>query len=163
RLARQPPAAGVVVEGEVLLPDRELHARRIVVAQVLADARQVVQRCDAYAAQAVGLADAGELEQLGRIDRAARHEHFAHRPRLPLRPADGIAHADAAPAFQDQRLGQRALLDRQVRPRADRVEIAVGGALPTALADRLLRHADAFLALAVLVGIEGQADAFRRR
>ena len=133
------------------------------VAQILADALQLVQRLDAKGAQAVGLADAGELEQLGRVDRAARDDDFARSPRFPLHPADGVADADATPSFQDQRLGQRPLLDRQVRPRAGRVEIAVGRALAAALGDRHLRHADAFLGLAVLVGIEGQADLFRRR
>ena len=59
--------------------------------------------------------------------------------------------------------GQRALIDHEVRSRARRVEIAVGRALAAALGDRHLRHADAFLGLAVLVGIEGQADALRRR
>ena len=114
-------------------------------------------------AQQFGLADAGQLEQLRRVDRAAGDDHLARGPRLPLRPADGIAHADAALAFEDQRLGHRALLDHKVRPRARRVEIAIGRALAAALGDRHLRHADAFLGLAVLVGIEGQADALGGR
>ena len=58
RLAGEPPAAGIVVEGEVLLLDGEFHARRIVVPQVLADAPQFVHRRDAVHAQQIGLADA---------------------------------------------------------------------------------------------------------
>ena len=82
--------------------------------------------------------------------RAARASRFS--------PRDGIAHADAALALEDQGLGHRALVDREVPPRARRVEIAEGGALAAALGDRHLRHADAFLRRAVLVGIVGQAD-----
>src|SRR6185312_13179923 len=78
--------------------------------------------------------------------------------RLPRHTVYGIAHADAALAFEDQRRRQRALLDQKVFAAPRGIEIAMGGALAAALGDRHLRHAYPFLALAILVGIERQAD-----
>src|SRR6185437_2147556 len=129
RLARAPPAARIVVEGGVALGDLEFHARRIVVAQVLADALQLVHRRDADRAQAIALADAGEFQQLGRVDRARADDHLAGRPGLARLAIHRVAHADAALAVEYQRRRQRPRLDRKVGPRPRRVEVAVGRAL----------------------------------
>src|SRR6185369_13592388 len=96
RLARQPPAARIVVEGEVLAGDREFDARRIMIAQILADAAQLVHRRDAARTEQLALPDAGQLQQFRRIDRTARDDHFARRPRFAPHARYGIAHADAA-------------------------------------------------------------------
>ena len=48
-----------------------------VILQVLADARQVVDDVDAERLELAGVADAGELEQLRRVDRAAAEDHLA--------------------------------------------------------------------------------------
>ena len=74
-------------------------ARAVVIAQVLADTRQLVDRRDAECPQPVALADAGEFEQLRRIDRAAGDDDLArgpcfallavHGPAGPGRPAPG--------------------------------------------------------------------------
>ena len=132
------------------------------VAQVLADALQFVHRRDAQRPQPVALADAGEFEQLRRIDRAAGDDDLACGSRFALLAVHGIAHADATLAFQDERLGDGALVDLQVGAAARRIEIAEGGALAAAPGDRHLGHADAFLRGAVLVGIVGQAHLLGR-
>ena len=72
RLADQAEPAAAVVEGVALRADRPAGARRIVVAQVLADAGQRLAHLDPEAAQPLRLADARQLEQLRRVDRAAR-------------------------------------------------------------------------------------------
>ena len=77
-------AAGALVEGDAVAADAPFHARRPVVAQVLADAGQIVVDLDAELLEAVGLADAGELQQLRRGDGAGRHDHLAGRARLAL-------------------------------------------------------------------------------
>ena len=46
---------------------------------MLADAGQVVHRFDAGRPQLLGVADAGHLEQLGRVERAAAQDHLAAR------------------------------------------------------------------------------------
>src|SRR5262249_384763 len=102
RLTRQAPAARVVVEGEVVRRDREFYARRIVIAQVLADALQLMHRRNAERTQETGLPDAGELQGLGRVDRAAADDDFARCSRLALVAADRIAHTRATPALEDQ-------------------------------------------------------------
>jgi hypothetical protein len=58
RLARQAEAAPPVVEGDAFLPDQPAGARNVVVAQVLADAGQLMAHLDAEIAQAFRLADA---------------------------------------------------------------------------------------------------------
>ena len=65
-----------------------------VVLEVLADARQVVHGVDAERLELVGVADAGELQQLRRVDRAAAEDHLAgadvvERPPSTHLDADG--------------------------------------------------------------------------
>src|SRR4029453_3824208 len=86
-LLHQTEAAAAVVEGDALGTDGPARARGIVVAQVLADARQGMTDVDAERAQAVGLADAGQLQELRRVDRA-RADHDLARPPPPT-PAAG--------------------------------------------------------------------------
>jgi len=59
-----------------------------VIAQVLAHPRQGVAHFYAQCLQPLRLADARQLEQLGRVDRAAAHHDVASRPRLALFAAD---------------------------------------------------------------------------
>ena len=58
-----------------------VEARLIVVLQIGADALHVGDHVDAVLPQQVGRADAGELQQLRRVERAAREDHFAVRAR----------------------------------------------------------------------------------
>ena len=70
-----------------------------VVLQVGADAGQVGDDVDAEPAQLVAAADAGEHQQLRRIDRAAADDHLACR--LVGRPAaHRIHHAAGAPSLR---------------------------------------------------------------
>jgi hypothetical protein len=78
-------------------------------------------------ASAARPADAGELEQLRRGDRAGRHDHFARARASKLLALHGVAHADAALALEQQALRMRAGLDAQIAPRARRIEIDARG------------------------------------
>jgi hypothetical protein len=69
------------------LPARELHVHLEVVLQVRADTRQVRDRRDAARVQQAGRADAGELQQLRRVDRPAAQDDFAGAHRLRTAPA----------------------------------------------------------------------------
>ena len=86
--------------------------------------------------------------------RAARASRFC--------AVHGVAHADAARALEDQALGERAGLDRQVRPDAGGLEIAARRAHAPALVDGALRHGDAFLIGTVVVAIVLDADGLGR-
>src|SRR5439155_7602876 len=137
--------AGALVEGHAVTADAPLHARRPVVAQVLADAGQVVAHLDAELLQALPLADARELQQLRGRNGAGRDDHLAGRARLQLLSARGIAHTDAARTVENEALGQGVRLDAEIRAQARRLQIASRRAHTPALADRGLRHGDAFL------------------
>ncbi len=102
------------------------------IAQILADAAQLMHRRDAERAEQFGLTDAGQFQKFRRVDRAAGDDHLARRPRLATHAADRVSHADAALAFQDQRLRHRALLDDEILPSAHRIEVADRGALALA-------------------------------
>ena len=58
-----------------------------VVLEVLADTGQVVHDVDPDAPQVFGVADAGELEQLRRVERAAAQDHLAGAHRAASRAA----------------------------------------------------------------------------
>ena len=58
-----------------------------VVLEVLADAGQVVHEGDAELGEVLLVADAGELEQLGRVDRAAAQDDLAGGHAARRRPA----------------------------------------------------------------------------
>ena len=77
-------------------------------------------------------------------------------------PPTRIAHAGAALAVEHELLGERAGLDAQVRPLADRIEIAARRAHAHAGGDRRLAHGDAVLLGAVVVGIVRQCRPRRR-
>ena len=125
RLAHEAEPAGRVVVGEAPGADRPARARRIVVAQVLADARQGVAHLDAELLQALRLADARQLEQLRGVDRAGAHHDLARGAGLARSAAHRIAHPDAALAFEQESTRSSAPVSmRRLRALADRVEIA---------------------------------------
>ena len=80
------------------------------IAQVLADARQIVVDLDAQPLEALRLADAGQLQQLRRGDGARRNDDLAGSTGLAHLAAHGVAHADAPTALEDQAVGQGALV-----------------------------------------------------
>ena len=108
---------------------------------------------DAQRLQPLGLADARQFEQLRTVDRAAAHDDLARSPRLAPAATDGIAHADAALALEQKALAQSAGLDAQIRPLADRLQVAGRRAHAPARGNRRLAHGDAVLTGAVVVGI----------
>src|SRR5437660_824870 len=120
-------AACALVECDAVAADAPLHARRPVVAQVFADAGQLVHHRDAERLEAFRLSDAGKLEQLRRGDRAGRDDDLTRGARLQGLALHGVAYADAARAFEQQRLCMRAGLDAEIAPRARRIEIDLRG------------------------------------
>src|SRR5436305_15042423 len=104
-------AARAFVERDAVPADAPLHARCPVVAQILADAAPFMHHRDAEPLQPLGLPDAGELEELRRGDRTGRDDDLACGARLEGLALHGVAHADAAPALEQQTLRVCAGLD----------------------------------------------------
>ena len=153
-------AAALVDRVDVLHAHRK--ARRVVIAQVLADAGQRVAHLDAERLEQRGRADAGQLQQLRRIERAARKDDFAARPHLDRRaiaPALAIAHADRALALEHQPGRVRARAHGQVRPLHRGMQERARRAHAAAVLDRALRVIDAELAFAVVVRVARNAEA----
>ena len=131
-----------------------LHVHLEVVLQVLADARQVVDDVDAERLQLGGVADAGQLQQLRRVDRAAADDDLVG-VRPPGRPAAEVERDARRPrAVEHQPAHERVGLHGQVRPVHDRVQVGAGGAQPAAAVDVAVEGRKALLAVAVDVGRE---------
>src|SRR5262249_9478061 len=140
--------------------DAPFHARRPVVAQVLADAGHIMAALDAQTLAACRLADAGKLQELRRRDAAGRDDDFAGRTCLVLCAAAGVSDTGAAAAFEHETFNQRIRFDREVCSRPRRLEIAPRRAHASATADRGLRHGDAVLVAAVVVARPLDPDRF---
>jgi len=115
-----------------------------VVLQVLADARQIVDDVHAEGFELGRVADAGELQQLRRVDRAAAEDHLARAKCLPL-----DLHPDRARAFEDDALDERARAYLEVRPVHDGMEVRARRAEAAALADVAVELRKALLPVAV--------------
>ena len=108
----------------------------------------------------VGRSDAGELQQLRRVVGAGRQDDLAPRPHLARGAAASaleVAHADRALALQHEVGGVGVREHAQVRPPHGRMQEGARGADPPAVQDGALGVGDAFLDLAVVVGIAGDA------
>ncbi len=151
------PPGLLVDRPDVLDPDRQ--SRRVVVAQVLADARQRVAAFDAEGPQVLGIADARELQQLGRVVGAAGEDDFAPRAHLRVapRPAAAVSDADGALAVQHEAGRQRAGSDLEVLALQGRTQEGIGRADPAAVQHVALDVAHALLDRAVIVGIARDA------
>src|SRR5580692_4286254 len=128
------------------------------IAQILANALELVANLDADAFEPFWLADAGQFQKLRRIDRTGADDDLPVGAGFVLLAVCIVAHADAALALDQQAFGQRVGLDRQVWPPSRRIQIADGGAHPATTADRRLGHADTVLRRAVIVPGVGDAD-----
>src|ERR1700680_599059 len=128
------------------------------VAQILANALELVANLDADAFEQFRLADAGQFQKLRRIDRTGADDDFPVGASFVPLSVYIVAHPDAALAFDQQAFGQRIGLDGQVWPPSRPIQIADGGAHPTTTADRRLGHADTVLHRAVVVLGVGDAD-----
>src|SRR5262249_52822570 len=152
RLADAAEAAHLVVVGHAeRRRHRPFHPRRVVVTQVLAHAFELVSYFDADRLQPPRVTDAGELQQLRRVNRAGADDHFAGGARFALLAMHVVAHADAALAVEQQAFGQSVGDDGQVRPGAGGIEVAYRGAHTATPANGRLGHADTVLLSAVVV------------
>ena len=95
--------------------DAEDRAQLQMVLQVLADAGRSVDQVAAERGDDLRAADARQFEQLRRADRPGGERDFAAGARLAADAVDGVAHADRAPALENQPLDMRAGDDAQVR------------------------------------------------
>ena len=84
--------------------------------QVGADAAQFMHHRHADRLQVVRRPDAGDLQQMRRVDRAAAQDDLLVGTRLDRLAALAERDADAALAFEQQFGGQRLGFDPQVRP-----------------------------------------------
>jgi hypothetical protein len=91
-----------------------VEARLIVILQVRADAWHVGDHLDAVLAQQIGRADAGELQQLRRVECAAREDHLAAGARDVRGAVLAVFDADRAAAFEQDARGQRVRHDREI-------------------------------------------------
>jgi hypothetical protein len=73
-----------------------------VIAKIFAHRRQSVPHFDAEFLQDLGIADAGEFQQLRRRHCPRAQDDLAAGPRLNGLAVPGIADADAAPAVESQ-------------------------------------------------------------
>src|SRR4029453_10988446 len=106
--------------------------------------------------------DAGELQQLRRVEAPARQDHLACRAHLVAGPARLVGHAGGALAFEQDTSGERLDLDLQVRTLLRRAQVADRGAATPAVARRGLVVAGTLLARAVEVVIARDAERHRR-
>ena len=101
--------------------------------------------------------DAGEHQQLGRADRSGTDDHLAVGPQ-DFRLRSGLCNdldADRPALLDHDARDHDAGADRQILAVADRLQIGDRGRRPSGVSLRQLIVADAFLAGAVEIGIEG--------
>ncbi len=110
----------------------------------------------------LGRTDAGELQELRRLQCAGRQNDLAIRARGLLAALLDPFDADGARAFEHDARCVRARDHRQIGPRHRRAQKRDGGALAPALADAELIGADAVGGLAVEVAVGRQAELLRR-
>ena len=126
--------------------------------QVAADLGAVGAHLDAVRAQHRGGPDAGQHQQLRRVDRAAREQHFARGVHeLGAAPRRSYSTPTARVPSSTTRARTRAGDDREVRALARGREVARGGAPARAVLLRDLVPADAGLRRAVEVGVVAMA------
>ena len=114
-------AVGALVQG-LGVRDLEDQAHLQVVLEVAADAREFVHQRDAEILEQAARADAGELQELGRADGAARQDDLAPRRHIgrPALAAELDAECAAPVEADARRLGVGE--DGQVRPTHDRAQ-----------------------------------------
>ena len=150
-----------IAQHHVVDGDRQFAAQldrgRVMVLQALPDARQMVHDRHAELADMLLRPDAGQHQQLRRVDGAAAQDDFARGGRGADLAVAPEPHADGAPAFEQDLLGQRPGDDAQIGALHRRAQIADGGRAAPAIARRRLVVADAVLARAVEIVVAGKA------
>ena len=122
-----------------------------VVLEVLPHPGQVRDDVDPERAELAGGADAGQLKQLRRVDRAAADDHLARVHRAAAAPAAAVLHAGRARALEHDPRGERARLDLEVLAPHHRVQVGAGGRQPLAVVHVAVERREALLAIAVHV------------
>ena len=131
------------------------HEIRMVL-QVLSDARQMMHAGDAVLAKRCAVADAGQHQQLRRLERAGGNDHLAPRADLLQLLALAIFDADRALALEQDARRLRLGFDAQIGAAAHmRMDIGARRAPAFAVLLRHLVDAEAF----VFLGIEILAQA----
>ncbi|CAB4885518.1 unannotated protein [freshwater metagenome] len=108
-----------------------------VILQVLADARQVMDGFDPDRPQVLGVADAGELQELWGVEGAAAQDHLAGGDARGAPALLHDVHADGAIAVHHDGRDLRSRAHREVPAVHDRVQVRAGGrqsAAPTQIA-----------------------------
>src|SRR6185436_10982246 len=132
------------------------------VLQALANAGQVVRDRDAVPPQQRGGADARELQQLRRVDRAAGEDHLVARARYALAAALEIGDARRPSAVEHDARRERARRHREIGAPARRAEVFARRRGAQTVADGELEITDAVLALAVAIVVARQPGGDRR-
>ena len=122
------------------------------VLEIAADARQVRHRRDLEPFELVGVADAGQHQQLRRVDRAAGEDHLALGADARGAPALDMIDADCAGALAAHSLRQRAGAHGQVRPAPGRIQVRARRAPAASAPDRHVHRREPLLLVAVHVG-----------
>src|SRR5258708_6558024 len=127
------------------------------VLQVLPDAGQMMHGRDAVFRQRLAVADAGEHQELRRLERAGGYDHFAAGANLlPLMALD-VLDPDRALALEQDSGGMRERFDTQIRARGDmRMHIGTRRAPALAVFLRHLVNAEAFMVLVIEVLAEAE-------
>ena len=145
-LGQEARSGGRVDIGLEIGADRAVNEDERVVVEVGADAGQVEHRLDARSAQALGIADAGALQDQRRaVGAGGQHQRAGHQL---VRCAIADRVDDDALVGLLEAVDERAVEDRQVRQVAHRIEVGERG-VPARAAD----HVDGLEAEAV-VGVE---------
>ena len=118
------------------------------VLQVLADARQVLDDVHSSSIQDLLIANAGDLEQLGRVESATAEDNLvcSHLARATL---PGVLHADGLGALEEDAGGFRAGAELQIRALQGWVQVCASCGETTALVDVRVEGAEALLAVAI--------------
>ncbi len=130
--------------------------------QILADAGKVELHRYPEGAKLLGGTDAGEQQQLRRVDGAAGEHHFPRGPHLIQLAAAHIFNADGA-VHLDQYPGRLRLgANGEIFALGDRMQIGRGRAAALAVFLRHLKQTAAELHCAVKIGIERNPGLLRR-
>ncbi len=132
------------------------------VLQIFADPGQIMDHIDTVRPKLRRRSDSGELEQLRRVDRAARQDHLAPRGHQMLGAAFAIGDADRALALPQDMGGERVRFHAEIGPRHRRLEIGIGRAPAAAAMDGHVHAPKAFLLRAVDVVGQRIARLLRR-
>ncbi len=127
------------------------------VVQVAPDTREVGDDVDPEAAEVVRGADAGEQQQLGRLDRACADDHLALRADLLEHTVPDDLDPDAARPLEEQALCARPGQHGQAGRAGERRQEGRRAGLAPAVLDVELAERDAVELLAVVVVVERHA------